>query len=256
MNLNRMLSRLTGFKVNRIGQPPRLAGVGTEDLAIIESVMDRTMTSPIRLLNAILSARYVAANRIPGAIVECGVWRGGTCMAMAQALNKIGVTDYDFYLFDTYQGMTPPGDVDRRLQDGRPASYLKWSLDDAVRQGNRFVNDVTAYSSIEDVREGMLSTGYPSSRIHLVPGDVSDTLNSHMPRSLALLRLDTDWYESTLHELEIGWPRLSTKGVLIVDDYDFWAGSRAAVDQYFANRRMHPLLVRMDEGRLVIKVEN
>jgi hypothetical protein len=83
---------------------------------------------------------------------------------------------------------------------------------------------------------------------------VEDTIPSHAPEQIAVLRLDTDWYESTKHELFHLFPRLSKNGILIVDDYGCWAGSRKAVDEYFADFESRPLLARIDDtGRICTK---
>ena len=104
------------------------------------------------------------------------------------------------------------------------------------------------------VRELLRSTGYPSERVHVVRGAVEETLPGHAPDRLALLRLDTDWYESTRHELQELYPRLATGGVLIVDDYGHWEGARRAVDEYFAGAGPAPLLQRIDyTGRMAVK---
>src|SRR5262249_28315332 len=109
-------------------------------------------------------------------------------------------------------------------------------------------------ASMEGVRSNLLSTGYPDSHIHLIKGKVEETLPRHAPERIALLRLDTDWYESTLHELIHLYPRLCPNGVLIIDDYGHWKGAREAVDDYFAKQELRPFLSRLDySGRLVIK---
>ena len=83
-------------------------------------------------------------------------------------------------------------------------------------------------------------TGYPPERIHFVRGPVEETLPAGAPDEIALLRLDTDWYESTRHELEHLYPRLAAGGVLLVDDYGHWEGARKAVDEYFADHGDRP----------------
>ena len=108
--------------------------------------------------------------------------------------------------------------------------------------------------SIEQVREAMLSTGYPAQRVHLTKGTVEETLPAAAPEHIALLRLDTDWYASTRHELEHLWPRLVGQGVLIVDDYGHFRGARQAVDEYFAQAGLPVLLSRLDyTGRMLVK---
>ena len=104
------------------------------------------------------------------------------------------------------------------------------------------------------VRELVLSTGYPAERLHLVHGPVEETLPARAPEEIALLRLDTDWYESTRHELVHLYPRLADGGVLIIDDYGHWEGARRAVDEYFATEAPSLMLNRVDyTARIAIK---
>jgi hypothetical protein len=101
----------------------------------------------------------------------------------------------------------------------------------------------------------MTATGYPSNKIHFIKGPVEETIPRQMPSpSIALLRLDTDWYESTKHELIHLFPRLSAGGILIIDDYGHWAGARQAVDEYFAGLPEKYFFHRIDySGRLIVK---
>jgi len=111
-----------------------------------------------------------------------------------------------------------------------------------------------AMAPLDRVRRNVLATGYPAERVHFIQGKVEDTLPANAPDRIALLRLDTDWYESTHHELTHLYPRLSPGGVLIIDDYGHWQGSRLAVDEFFAARAYTPLLGRMDyTGRMMVK---
>jgi O-methyltransferase len=111
-----------------------------------------------------------------------------------------------------------------------------------------------AYAPEEEVRRNLLSTGLDRDRLHLVKGPVEDTIPGQAPDSIALLRLDTDWYRSTLHELTQLWPRLAQGGVLIIDDYGYWDGARRAVDEFFGAMGAPPMLSRIDStGRLAIK---
>jgi O-methyltransferase len=107
---------------------------------------------------------------------------------------------------------------------------------------------------MNDVQTNMKQTNYPFSKIHFVQGKVEQTIPETIPSSIALLRLDTDWYESTYHELVHLFPKLVTGGVLIIDDYGHWQGARKAVDQYFAEQKTPILLNRIDyTGRIAIK---
>jgi O-methyltransferase len=224
---------------DKIGRPD----ISREERAILESVRPFTMTSDDRVLGLMDATCYIANRQIPGAIVECGVWRGGSTMAAALTLLGAGTTDRDIYLFDTFEGMTPPTGVDQSF-DGVPAA-----------QHYQALNGNWCASGLDEVRANMAKTGYPHDRFHYVRGRVEDTIPATCPDRIALLRLDTDWYESTKHELQHLYPRLVTGGVLIVDDYGHWSGCRKAVDEYFDALSTPLLLTRLDySGRMAVKI--
>ncbi|MFD3972032.1 TylF/MycF/NovP-related O-methyltransferase [Streptomyces cyaneofuscatus] len=211
---------------------------------IIRAVKPYSMTSPERLNAFILATRYIARHNIPGDIVECGVWRGGSMQACARTLLSVGEDERELYLFDTYEGMTPPTAEDLR-RDGRPAQEL---LD---AQGKD--RPIWAVASLEDVQAGFDNVPYPKERVHYVQGRVEDTVPGRAPEQIAILRLDTDWYASTKHELEHLYSRLVSGGVLLIDDYGYWQGSRQAVDEFLDKTGERLLLLRMDEGRIAVK---
>jgi len=218
------------------------------EIAIIEQVQAATMTSPERIVALTRAVQYVVENGIAGDIVECGVWRGGSMMAVAGALQRAGELR-PLHLFDTFDGMPPPQTVDRDLR-GQLAEKL-------LSQQDRSTSYVWALAQIDEVRKNMAATAYPTDKIHYVQGRVEATIPAAAPSQIALLRLDTDWYESTRHELEHLYPRLTAGGVLIVDDYGHWEGCRRAVDEYFGQLRPAPHLCRIDyTGRLAIKPAN
>lgn len=222
-------------------------GFSELELEIFERVAPFTMTSKARLAGVIDAVQYIVANQIPGDIVECGVWRGGSMMAAALMLKKLGDTSRKLHLFDTFEGMPPPSGFDLAY-DGRAAQEI---LDQTTRKEGP---GVWAIASFEDVRKNLMGIGYPQENLRFVQGKVEDTLPQNAPASIALLRLDTDWYESTQHEMLHLYPRLSNRGVLIIDDYGHWQGSRKAVDEYFLKQSRRPFLHRLDyTGRLAIK---
>ena len=233
--------RRAGFDPARITQG---SGLDPHEREVVRAVERFTMTSPERIVAVCQATRYVVANGIPGAIVECGVWRGGSTMAAAYTLLAGGDTDRDLYLYDTYTGMTQPTEADRDA-GGRAASEIMSSLG-SDRHGSAW-----CYASLEDVTTNLTSTGYPRERMNFVVGPVEETIPGTAPDRISLLRLDTDWYESTRHELEHLIPRLSAGGVLIVDDYGHWQGARRAVDEYLEATRLPILLSRIDyTGRI------
>ena len=168
-------------------------------------------------------------------------------MAAALTLQRLGDQERSVYLFDTYEGMSAPTDEDIATFDGRSAAQLMAGAD----------SESTAAwwsASLQEVRSNLDLTGFPRSRLHFIKGMVEDTIPDGAPNSISILRLDTDWYESTRHELVHLYPRLSSNGVLIIDDYGFWKGSRKATDEYFSGDVGRPLLHRIDStGRLAIK---
>jgi hypothetical protein len=234
--------------IDRPTHPSYPPGFSDEVIGIIERVQPYTVTSHEKIAALIASVKYIVENNIAGDFVECGVWRGGSMMTALYTLLMLGVTDRTVYLYDTYYGMTPPTKEDVQF-DGTPAAELL----PKVRKHPNAIN-VWCWANLEDVMQNVLSTGYPKERIHFIEGDVAETIPRVIPEEIALLRLDTDFYASTKHELTHLYPRLCSDGVLIIDDYGHWEGARKAVDEYFSAQEFKPLLHRIDfSGRCVIK---
>ena len=240
------LRRLPQFdtKQRTLGVP---RDMGPEFVDIYEQTRAFTMTSVERMHALYGAVRHVAGTGVPGDFVECGVWRGGSSMLIARTLLGLGESGRRIHLFDTFAGMTRPAEVDRRSRDGAEM-ISRW--EHFERDGH---NEWT-YASLDEVRANLTATGYPEADLVFVEGTVETTLPDAAPKAIALLRLDTDWYESTYHELLHLYPRLSPGGVLILDDYGSFDGARKAVDQYFGEQGLAPFLHRIDStGRLVIK---
>jgi len=219
-------------------------------LPIYEKCRSYSMTSVERMYALHQAVNYLVDAGIEGDFVECGVWRGGSMMVVANALIEKKQTNRHLHLFDTYAGLPRPDeetDIDlwgNRAIDG----WLPYRVDDEKSHW--------AEASEEEVRENLNTTKYPSAQLHFVKGMVEKTIPKHAPKKIALLRLDTDWYESTKHELECLYDRLSTNGILIIDDYGHFKGAKQAVDEFFAERNITVLLNRVDyTGRLVIKTD-
>lgn len=214
---------------------------------IIRLVQPYTMTSPERLNSIINAVQYITNNSIGGTVVECGVWKGGSMMAVAYMLQELSDIQRDLYLFDTFEGMTPPTDKDVAHFNVDAKTLLK-SEDEGKREIYR------CYASLEEVRNNLYSTNYPSTKVSFIQGKVEDTIPDQAPEKIALLRLDTDWYESTRHELEHLFPRLVPGGVIIIDDYGYWKGCKQATDEYIETHKIPLLLNRIDStGRIGIK---
>lgn len=202
------------------------------------------MTGRDKLFGLISAARYVVRYDIPGDIVECGVWRGGSMQAAALALIEAGDISRELHLFDTFSGMSEPGEKDVRF-DGRTAEELMSKADKSA--------SIWAIAGLDDVKQGMSEVAYPSERIHYHQGRVETTVPHEAPDVISILRLDTDWYESTKHELDHLYDRLSPGGVLIIDDYAYYQGSRIATDEFIEATGAKLLLLPINSGRIAVK---
>ena len=210
--------------------------------------MNYTMTSPRRIIATAKACKYAVANDIPGDFVECGVWRGGNAIVARRMFDLMG-SEKLVWMFDTFEGMTVPTQLDVASYSGKSASdFYKKSLKEGKTNW--------CLASIEDVRENFLASSLSLDSVRFIKGDVCETLKDpkNLPSDVAVLRLDTDWYESTKFEMETLYPILSSKGVLLIDDYGHWEGSRKAVDEFFATQDHVPLLNYTDKtGRSAIK---
>ena len=217
------------------------------EIEIYEVVKPYTMTSFDRVACLVQAVQHIVSAKIDGDFVECGVWKGGSMMAAALTLKALNSMNRRLYLYDTFDGMSAPTAVDVS-HDNRPA--VQCLAENPKDENNHF----WAYSPIESVRSNMCATGYPEQLMFFVKGKVEDTIPATLPDKIAMLRLDTDWYESTRHELKHLYPRLVPGGVLIIDDYGFWKGARKAVDEFLETLQPQPILRTIDEtGRFLFK---
>lgn len=220
------------------------------DKATVETysrVKEYTMTTPERIASLCNAVNYLVKNNIQGDFVECGVWRGGSTMAAIDTLIKAGDKSREIYLYDTFEGMSEPSEFDK-VFTGTAADELMNNSD------KDDPTSVWCYSALEEVQNNVGSLQYPAHLLHYVKGKVEDSIPGTIPQKIALLRLDTDWYESTLHELQHLYPLLVPGGVIIIDDYGHWEGARKAVDEYIAHNKLPLLLNRIDyTGRIGVK---
>lgn len=218
-----------------------------EVVETIKRVRDFTMTTPERLNGLCEAIRYLVSAGIEGDMVECGVWKGGSMMAVAESLSRFGDRERHLHLFDTYTGMSEPTEKDVSLV-GTSA------LEKYESEQTEDPNEAWCGSSLDQVKLAMSRTHYPEDRMHFIVGKVEDTIPAQAPEKIALLRLDTDWYESTRHEMDHLFPRLVDGGVLIIDDYGHWEGAREAIDEYIDQHNVAIMLNRLDyTGRIGIK---
>ncbi|HMI66075.1 MAG TPA: TylF/MycF/NovP-related O-methyltransferase [Cyclobacteriaceae bacterium] len=205
-----------------------------------------TMTGVQRMYALYQSVHYIIKNKISGDFVECGVWKGGNPMIIAKVLQASNISDRTIFLYDTFEGMSEPTADDKNYK-GKDAREMMDATDRTK------ADSVWCYSPLDEVQENMKQTGYPKDQVVFVKGKVEETIPRIAPAKIALLRLDTDWYESTYHELTHLFPLLSKKGVLIIDDYGYWEGCRKATDHYLEENQLALLLQRIDStGRIAL----
>lgn len=243
--VRKVLAR-AGYDVQRRGRVELPPDLGTEFGALYDQCRAFTRTSVERMFAMYQATRYVSRSSIPGAIVECGVWRGGSCMMSALALQALNDTSRELWLYDTYEGMSAPSEHDTDWRGVRATELLERGVTNKE-------TSVWCLATLEDVQTNLARTGYPRDRVHFVKGMVEDTIPTQAPAQIAILRLDTDFYESTAHELRHLYPRIAPGGVLIIDDYGHWAGARKATDEFFEELGNPVMLNRIDyTGRIAI----
>ena len=187
-----------------------------------QKVRKYTQNGPEQIIYVKRACEWVLEQGIPGAFVECGVWRGGTAMVM---------NGRPVYLYDTYRGMSQPGPHDGLVSGHRPEAW------GALPKRGEYPA-ITSDAVLERVPNGVV-----------IEGDVLDTIPAHLPEQIAVLHLDTDFYETTLHELKHLWPLVSPGGIAIIDDYYLWTGVKNAVDEFFPSAYLH----RVDEKAVAVQ---
>lgn len=216
--------------------------VSQSEIEILKKTAGCTMTTLNAQISLIRIVDYLDFNTIGGCFVECGVWRGGSSMIMALALLKNKSTR-NLYLYDTFEGMTAPTELDKTADGISAKTHLE---KDSKKE------TVWCLANLVDVKKNMMITGYSPKNIHYIEGPVEKTIPTQSPNEpISLLRLDTDWYESTKHELENLYPKLVKGGVLIIDDYGYWEGARKAADEFFIKNKIHPYLHRVDRSQRI-----
>ena len=241
-----------GYHLTRIdGAPSSPIELSDEENKIVNYVRsnDLSMCSTNNLYTTAIAAKYIAQNNIIGDFVECGVFRGGNAIIAAKIF-KLYKSENKVYLFDTFTGMSEPGQHDIKTSTKSPAQK-KYS--DSKKEGY----NSWAYASIEEVKENFKKLSLLDSNVIFIKGKVEDTLiqANQLPNAICFLRLDTDWYESTKMELEILYEKLIPGGILVIDDYANWNGVKKAVDEFFKKLEPPIFFTLIDEGaRIGVKV--
>lgn len=174
---------------------------------------------------------YIINNNIEGVIVECGVESGNFEYCWITKLLHFG--EYrDIYMYDTFDGLTEPSEHDYTHED---SVIYKMNNKEVCDFWNK---EKWCYCPLEKVKNRLNQTGYPEDKLKYIVGDVLDTLkdDNNIPDKIAILRLDTDWYQSSKYELERLYDKVTMGGLIIFDDYFHWNGQRKATDDFFKER--------------------
>ncbi len=238
-------ARQFGYEIHRTESFDPVMDAEFRDL--VKRLKGLHLQSVARLYALYQAVQYLVKNRIEGDAVECGVYKGASLMLSAWVLQSMGDISRKLYFYDTFEGWPKAGARDRLCAGGK-------AVPDMIQEKDKGHWNAGKGISLDEVRRNMRSTGYPEDRLVFVKGKVEDTLPGTLPSKIALLRLDTDWYESTRHELIHLFPRLVRGGVLILDDYGHWKGAKDAVDDYFLEHPSAMILHRIDyTGRIGVK---
>lgn len=247
INILKRIINLLGFDVKRHKKFEFPKDFSELSINICKKVKPFTMTSYERINSLVNAVQYIVKNDIKGAIVECGVWKGGSSMAIALTLKELNSEHRELYLYDTFSGMSAPSDVD--ISTCGESAQEEFSRTKISEDSSNW-----CLSNLDEVKGNMNSTAYNKDNIHFIEGKVEETIPKTIPNEIALLRLDTDWYQSTKHELIHLFPLLKKNGVLIIDDYGYWQGAKKAVDEYLSEKNVKILLNRIDyTGRIAVK---
>jgi len=179
--------------------------------------------------------RNIVKQKIDGCIVECGVYEGQKISFFLETLNLLKINDRDIYVIDTFEGMTEPKDNDVQVV-----------TDAKMKKGEMSV-------SLDQVKNNIMQSNYPEKKIHFIKMDVRDEnkLNNVISSKISLLRLDTDFYDSTLSILKVFHEKVVKNGYIIHDDYGHWKGHYEACKEFYSLKNIEPAMIRTSRKEMV-----
>jgi len=217
-NLTNYFLEFFDLKISRIN--PKIIEQSKIEKEIIKISRKYSVTSEYSMHALVQAIKYSKNMNLKGSFVECGVWKGGNII-LFQKINLMYNLKKEIFGYDTFEGMSEPSKFDINL-DGVSASYK--NIGTAAISKKEVINNIRRETKLTNIK--------------LIEGKVEDTLllERNLPKKISILRLDTDWYSSTKIELEILYKRLEKNGVLFIDDYGVWGGSKKAVDEFFKKK--------------------
>ena len=223
---------LSNFNLTLINNNQKIIELSEKDRKLIDIVSNYSMTPKIRIYNLLQALKHIKQNSIVGDFVECGVWKGGNIIMFKKFHeNEFFNDNRNIFAYDTFNGMSEPTKEDFNLIN-------KISAKNLLNKDKEKKTNTWGVCGLDEVKSNILKNVADIENIKFVKGKVEETLmkEENLPKKISILRLDTDWYESTKKELEILYNKVSPGGIVIIDDYGHWSGSRQAVDEYFKGK--------------------
>ena len=234
--MNNFLKNLINKSINQMGysiinNDQKIVELNEKDSNLINLISNYSMTPKIRIYNLLQALRHLKHKKIHGDYVECGVWKGGNILLFKKFLETDDEYHRNIYAYDTFEGMTSPDENDFEISNNNFATKL-------LEEDKSKKTNVWGVCSLEEVKKNISKHVKNLNNINFIKGPVENTLNErkNIPEKISLLRLDTDWYQSTKKELEVLYEKVESGGVIIIDDYGHWGGSKKAVDEFFSNK--------------------
>jgi O-methyltransferase len=230
------ISKKFGYRLIKIDKnhwSDGFVGMSKFEQSAINVSSKYSMTGFERMYFLAKAIEHIKNNNISGDFVECGVWRGGNLILFEKMIEKLNIKK-KIYAYDTFEGMSKPGKFDYTFKNENAKKIIDTLRSKKVDPKK---NIVLAECSLAEVKKNYNKNTKLNKNLICIKGQVEKTLKikKNLPKKISILRLDTDWYESTKIELEVLFPLLSKNGILIIDDYGYWGGARKAVDGYFKN---------------------
>ena len=227
------IQKILGYlNLTIINNDQKIIELSEKDRKLIDIVSNYSMTPKIRIYNLLQALKHIKQNSIVGDFVECGVWKGGNIIMFKKFHeNEFFNDNRNIFAYDTFSGMSEPTKEDFNLIN-------KISAKNLLNKDKEKKTNTWGVCGLDEVKSNILKNVANIENIKFVKGKVEETLmkEENLPKKISILRLDTDWYESTKKELEILYNKVSPGGIIIIDDYGHWNGSRQAVDEYFKGK--------------------
>lgn len=246
-NIFKKLASYYGLEITQRPKPIYVDESVIRDAEII--LRGFSMLNHVRMTSLADQVGYCNLRSIPGAFVECGVWKGGSVALMAYVSKAAGYEDRDLHLLDAFSDICAPNpEMDGAKAISETAVYGAYN-DREPRVLEGIYDNIGGHGTIDACKNVILNkVNYPESKVHFHKGWFQDTAfkASGIIGPIALLRLDGDWYESTKICLEAFYDNVVKGGVIIIDDYLYYEGCKRAVDEFIEGRNIKVFLGRVD----------